>query len=104
MPDEVIWADRFRGGKPAAAWVEAMTPLFVAPMDKDPLPIRSTEFLYRCWDRGEGVFYNPMAHSEAGRAAQATFRAEFLTILDDIGSVSQRVARGMMESGVFIQL
>ncbi|VTS00420.1 serine threonine kinase : Serine/threonine kinase OS=Microcystis aeruginosa PCC 9807 GN=MICAF_7120001 PE=4 SV=1: Pkinase: DUF4062: NACHT: FGE-sulfatase [Gemmata massiliana] len=103
MPEDVIWPDRKKS--PSDAWVTAMTPLYVAPADKDGLPIRSPEFLYRSWLRpGAEGFVDPMAHSKKGREVRATFLAEFPKILGEAGSERQRIARELTGGGAFIPL
>ncbi|AMV24235.1 Serine/threonine-protein kinase PknL [Gemmata sp. SH-PL17] len=101
MPEEVIWPNR--KAPPMDAWVAAMTPLYVAPPDKDGLPIRSSEFLYRSWLRpGAEGFVDPMAHSKKGREARATFLTEFPKILEEADSERQRIALEL--SDAFIPL
>ena len=87
MPDGVVWPGRSE--EPLAGWVAAMRPLYKAPADKNGWPIRSTEMLYRSWDRPG----DPLTKSKVGWSIRASFLDEFSGIVADDGSKQQLVAR-----------
>jgi formylglycine-generating enzyme required for sulfatase activity len=83
MPDEAV----LPGSRtPPASWIDAMTPLYAGPD-------RSTEFIYRSWDRMERFDAEPLRR----------FEAEFRGILGGHqGSEKQEIARRWLDG--FISL